>query len=191
MTEPAAATDPRDDHALMAAHVAGDPEAFGELVRRHRDRLWAVALRTTSDPEDASDALQDALIAFQKTYESKPVAFKKWDGYKKLLADGDKALADGKLKAALGPIAKVDADAKKLTPGLLELVKSKLAAVNEKAVAQLTEIKDGTLDDAAKLKAARALRAEVSAKFSSGNLPVLAELDAWLKETAAAAAPAK
>jgi len=52
-----------DDRALVAAHVAGDPEAFGELVRRHRDRLWAVALRTTSDPEEAADALQDAFIS--------------------------------------------------------------------------------------------------------------------------------
>ena len=33
------------------------------MVSRHRDRLWAVALRTTSDPEEASDALQDALIS--------------------------------------------------------------------------------------------------------------------------------
>jgi RNA polymerase sigma-70 factor (ECF subfamily) len=54
---------PEGDRALLAAHVAGDPDAFGELVRRHRDRLWAVALRTTSDPEDASDALQDAVIS--------------------------------------------------------------------------------------------------------------------------------
>ena len=55
--------DPRDDRALMAAHVAGDPDAFTELVRRHRDRLWAVALRTMRDREDASDALQDALLS--------------------------------------------------------------------------------------------------------------------------------
>lgn len=52
-----------DDSELLAAHVAGDVEAFGELVRRHRDRLWAVAMRTTGDPEDASDALQEALIS--------------------------------------------------------------------------------------------------------------------------------
>ena len=52
-----------DDKALLAAHVAGDPDAFGELVRRHRDRLWAVALRTLSDPEEAADAVQDALIS--------------------------------------------------------------------------------------------------------------------------------
>ena len=51
------------DAALLAAHVAGDPEAFGLLVRRHRDRLWAVALRTTGDREEAADALQDGLVS--------------------------------------------------------------------------------------------------------------------------------
>lgn len=53
----------RSDPELLAAHVAGDPLAFEELVRRHRDRLWSVALRTTGDPEEAADALQDALIS--------------------------------------------------------------------------------------------------------------------------------
>jgi RNA polymerase sigma-70 factor, ECF subfamily len=52
-----------DDAALMRAHVAGDPAAFGEIVRRHRDRLWAVALRTLGDREEAADAVQDALVS--------------------------------------------------------------------------------------------------------------------------------
>jgi RNA polymerase sigma-70 factor, ECF subfamily len=51
------------DAELLAAHVAGDPDAFPELVRRHRDRLWAVALRTLGDREEAADALQDALVS--------------------------------------------------------------------------------------------------------------------------------
>jgi RNA polymerase sigma-70 factor, ECF subfamily len=55
--------DGRDDRALLAAHVAGDPQAFTVLVRRHRDRLWAVALRTMRDREEAADALQDALLS--------------------------------------------------------------------------------------------------------------------------------
>jgi RNA polymerase sigma-70 factor, ECF subfamily len=57
------AYDDSDDAALLRAHVGGDREAFGELVRRHRDRLWAVALRTLGDREDAADAVQDALIS--------------------------------------------------------------------------------------------------------------------------------
>jgi RNA polymerase sigma-70 factor (ECF subfamily) len=52
-----------DDAALLRAHVQGDRDAFGELVRRHRDRLWAVALRTLADREDAADALQEALLS--------------------------------------------------------------------------------------------------------------------------------
>ncbi|MFC1410447.1 RNA polymerase sigma factor SigM [Streptacidiphilus sp. N1-12] len=51
------------DAALLARHVAGDHDAFGQLVARHRDRLWAVALRTLGDREEAADALQDALVS--------------------------------------------------------------------------------------------------------------------------------
>src|SRR2546423_1604752 len=52
-----------DDAALLRAHAAGDRDAFAELVRRHKDRLWAVALRTLGDREEAADGLQDALLS--------------------------------------------------------------------------------------------------------------------------------
>ena len=52
-----------DDRALLAAHVSGDPGAFDELVRRHRQRMWAVAVRTLRDPEEAADAVQDACLS--------------------------------------------------------------------------------------------------------------------------------
>lgn len=58
-----------DDHGLMRAHADGDPQAFGELVRRHRDRLWAVAIRTLGDREEAADAVQDALVSAYKAAE--------------------------------------------------------------------------------------------------------------------------
>lgn len=53
----------RSDAELLASYADGDEDAFAELVRRHKDRLWAVALRTMGSPEDAADALQDALIS--------------------------------------------------------------------------------------------------------------------------------
>ena len=62
--------DVRDDRTLLAAHVEGDPEAFGLLFGRHRDRLWAVALRTMGDPEEAADALQDAMVSAFRRAES-------------------------------------------------------------------------------------------------------------------------
>jgi RNA polymerase sigma-70 factor (ECF subfamily) len=51
------------DATLLRQHVQGDTEAFGQLFRRHKDRLWAVALRITCDPDDAADALQEAMIS--------------------------------------------------------------------------------------------------------------------------------
>jgi len=55
------------DRDLMAQHVDGDPDAFGELFRRHRDRLWAVAVRTTGDRELAADCVQDGFVnAFRR-----------------------------------------------------------------------------------------------------------------------------
>ena len=62
-SDDAAGSPDRGDADLLAAHVAGDPEAFGLLFARHRDRLWAVALRTMGNPEDAADGLQDGMIA--------------------------------------------------------------------------------------------------------------------------------
>lgn len=53
----------RSDAELLRAHAGGDAEAFGELVSRHQNRLWAVALGTLRDPDDAADAVQDALIS--------------------------------------------------------------------------------------------------------------------------------
>jgi RNA polymerase sigma-70 factor (ECF subfamily) len=52
----------RSDAELLAAHVAGDRYAFGELFRRHRRQLHRLARLTTRTPEDAEDAL-DAMLS--------------------------------------------------------------------------------------------------------------------------------
>jgi RNA polymerase sigma-70 factor (ECF subfamily) len=66
----------RTDAELVAAHAAGDPDAFGEVVRRNRDRLWAVALRTLGDREEAADAVQDALVSAFRSGRSGSAAFR-------------------------------------------------------------------------------------------------------------------
>ncbi len=61
------------DRELVERHVAGDGGAsFGELFRRHRDRMYAVALRTTGHRELAADAVQEAFIS----------AFRRADAYR-------------------------------------------------------------------------------------------------------------
>jgi RNA polymerase sigma-70 factor, ECF subfamily len=53
----------RSDAELLAAHVAGDRYAFGELFGRHQRQLHRLARLTTRTREDAEDALQDAMLS--------------------------------------------------------------------------------------------------------------------------------
>lgn len=55
--------DDRRDEQLLSDFIAGDRDAFQILVRRHEDRLFALALRMTGNRADALDATQDAFVA--------------------------------------------------------------------------------------------------------------------------------
>ncbi|WP_072808885.1 RNA polymerase sigma factor SigM [Rhodococcus zopfii] len=68
------------DAELLAAHAAGDDQAFATLLRRHYDHLWQVARRTSYSPEDAADALQEALLSAHRTASSfrKDAAVRSW-----------------------------------------------------------------------------------------------------------------
>jgi RNA polymerase sigma-70 factor, ECF subfamily len=52
----------RSDEELLEAHVAGDRYAFEALFHRHQDQLYRLAKMTSSNPDDAADALQDAML---------------------------------------------------------------------------------------------------------------------------------
>ncbi|MFB1293962.1 RNA polymerase sigma factor SigM [Mycobacterium sp. pW049] len=58
---------PRTDADLLTAHVAGDRYAFAELFHRHQRQLYRLAQLTSRDPDDAADALQDAMLAAHRT----------------------------------------------------------------------------------------------------------------------------
>jgi len=56
-----------DDHELVRRHLAGDSDAFREIVARHRERVYALAVRICGRPEDALDVTQDVFVgAFRK-----------------------------------------------------------------------------------------------------------------------------
>ena len=55
-------SDPSDE-ALLAAHLRGDPHAFGRLVARHERRVYGLCLRVLGNREDAEDATQEAFLA--------------------------------------------------------------------------------------------------------------------------------
>ena len=65
--------------ATSAAH-AGDAAALEELLRNVQDRVYRLALRMLSDPEDAQDAAQEILLKIAsglKSYRGES-AFTTW-----------------------------------------------------------------------------------------------------------------
>jgi RNA polymerase sigma-70 factor (ECF subfamily) len=51
------------DEALVRRARRGDDRAFEELVLRHQDRLYTLALRVTGSEADAVDCVQEGLVA--------------------------------------------------------------------------------------------------------------------------------
>ena len=142
-------------------------------VERHRD-------------DRKPQACMDVLADFQKKFKFK-VTPKKWKGYLDAITAGDKAVAEGRWKAALSSYLSIDKEGKKLSSLQLELP-PKVEALNAKVAAAFAVLRDDSCDLAAKVKAVKALRSDVSARLSTGPLPVVADLDAWLKANPAPAA---
>jgi RNA polymerase sigma-70 factor, ECF subfamily len=68
------------DEALLAAHLRGDPRAFGELIGRHERRIYGLCLRILGSREDAEDATQEAFLAALRKAATfrKAAAFSTW-----------------------------------------------------------------------------------------------------------------
>jgi RNA polymerase sigma-70 factor (ECF subfamily) len=53
----------RTDGELLEATLAGDEDAFIEIYRRHRDRIYRFACRMTGSPEAARDVTHSCFVA--------------------------------------------------------------------------------------------------------------------------------
>ncbi|AEB08375.1 RNA polymerase sigma factor [Desulfobacca acetoxidans] len=54
------------DYALLRQVAKGNEQAFAELMRRHQDRVYRLALRLLRRPQEAEDAAQEVFLkAFQ------------------------------------------------------------------------------------------------------------------------------
>jgi len=57
----------KEDLRMIENTLAGDTEAFGELVEKHQNRLYHSMLRLSGSPEEARDVVQDTFVrAFVK-----------------------------------------------------------------------------------------------------------------------------
>ena len=94
------------DEALLAAHLRGDPQAFGELVARHERRIYGLCLRILGNREDAEDAAQEAFLAALRKASSfrRAAAFSTWLYRIAVNAATDQARRRGRARlAALDP----------------------------------------------------------------------------------------
>ncbi len=59
--------DPAGDAALVAASMGGDDGAFGELIRRHKSRIFGMATRFARDAHEREDLCQEIFVqAYRK-----------------------------------------------------------------------------------------------------------------------------
>jgi RNA polymerase sigma-70 factor, ECF subfamily len=73
-------SDPATDETLVATAKMGDEEAFEMLVKRHRSRIVALALRYTRVREDAEDVVQQTfhkMFVYLTNFEGKS-SFSTW-----------------------------------------------------------------------------------------------------------------
>lgn len=70
----------RTDQELVEASLDGDRHAFSELVQRHQDAVFGLAVSLTRNREDAADMAQDAFIrAYRKlAYYNPRHPFRPW-----------------------------------------------------------------------------------------------------------------
>jgi len=59
-----------NDHAVIRAVLAGDKEAYGELVVQHSHQLFRVAFRITGNEADAEEIVQEAFLRGYQRLES-------------------------------------------------------------------------------------------------------------------------
>ncbi len=57
------------DAAVVAQVLAGDREAFGELVQRHSRQVFRVAFRVVGNEEDAEEVVQETFLRAYKRLE--------------------------------------------------------------------------------------------------------------------------
>ena len=74
------AMDERTDPELVRASLDGREDAFAELVRRHQDSVFGLAVGMTRNREDAADMAQEAFIrAYNKLEQYNPdYSFRSW-----------------------------------------------------------------------------------------------------------------
>ena len=136
---------PRSDSALCQDFLAGDPRAFGELVRGHQDVVFRLLRRYTRTADDALDLSQRAFLqAFEAARRSLPrllkgsieVPFRAW--LLRIAVNLAKNHVRDAAKWPAAPVEAVDLQGRvDAAPALDELLRLQREALTRRAVLEL------------------------------------------------------
>lgn len=153
------------DAQLLAAHVAGDDHAFNTLMERHADRLWSIAIRVMNRPEDAADALQDAMIsAFRRASDFRgDAAVTTWlhrivlnacfDRLRRIKVRAAEPLPEDTDRSLLFASTQDDPEAAAIRSGLADEVAAALQRIgaDQRAALVLIDLEGYSMDQAARI----------------------------------------
>jgi RNA polymerase sigma-70 factor, ECF subfamily len=111
------------DEELLARFISGDEAAFNELMRRHEDRIFGLALSITGDRGDALEATQETFMALWRKATSFQgrARFGTW-----LYRIGINAARDQVRKRSRMPLLEAEAPPEAPLPGDMESVSLRL-----------------------------------------------------------------
>jgi hypothetical protein len=145
---------------------------------------WLVAPDGTVEAIPGADQqsagkVQELAEAMQKT-AGKAILWKDYEKLNDAFAAGAKAVEAGDWKVAVAQYVAVEKKAAKMPASVAKRLKERVEALNAKVVEAFEAVKAET-DATQRDKEMKALRAKVSSKIGPAALPVLADIDAWLK----------
>lgn len=180
-------------HQSIMGEVGRPPEGMPRIeLPNGVPNSWLVAPDGTVEPIDPADQqsagkVQELCEALQKK-AGKAIGWKDYGKLQEAFESAAKAVEGGDWKAAITACQAVEKRAAKMPPSVGERLAKQVEELNAK-VAEAFEAAKGEPDAVQRDRDMKALRAKVSAKIGPKALPVVAEIDAWLK--ANPVAPAK
>jgi hypothetical protein len=127
-----------------------------------------------------SGKLMDVAAEVQKPFGD-PLVMKKYEKIQEAFADADAAIEKGDWKAAIKAYAELEKGRKKAPAALTERLDAKEKDLDDRLDAAWTEIEGGSLDPAAKVKAANELLGKVKQTLGPRYVAVKVKIEAWLK----------
>jgi hypothetical protein len=180
------------DHQAIMGEVAQPAEGMPKIeLPNGVPNSWLIAPDGTVEKIESADQqsagkVQELIEALQKK-SGKAIGWKDYEKLSTAFETGAKATETGDLKAAITAYQQIEKKAGKMPASVGERLTKCVEALNAKAVEAFEALKSAE-DAVQRDKDMKALKSKVAAKIGPKALPVLADIDAWLK---ANPAPAK